>query len=119
MAKIHNIDSKSIDFVLAFTQDYLTIPVYTELTAGVIPIGETDFNRRCYVLRLNKSPYGIKCSRHNWFEKLHTGLTDRHFVQIQIYKYVFYRYGCIILTYVDDCIIIEKSMTIVDSAQRG
>ena len=42
-------------------------------------------------------------------------MTDRHFVQSQIEKCVFYRYGYVILTYVDDCIIIGKSMKIVDS----
>ena len=42
-------------------------------------------------------------------------MTDRHFVQSQIDKCVFYRDGCVILTYLDDCIIIDKSMEIVDS----
>ena len=42
-------------------------------------------------------------------------MTDRHFVQSQIDKCVFYIYRCFILIYVDDCIIIGKSMKIVDS----
>ena len=67
------------------------------------------------MLRLNKYLYGIKYSGHSWFEKLRSGLTDRHIVQSQVEKCVFYRYGCIILTYVDDYIIIGKIMTIVDS----
>ena len=52
---------------------------------------------------------------HNWFEKLRSDLVDRDFTQSQVDKYVFYRDGCMILTYVDDCIIIGKSMAIVDS----
>ena len=79
VAKIYKLDSKSIDFVLAFHQADLLIPVYTELPAGVTPIDEIDSNRRRYVLRLNKSLYGIKSSEHNWFEKLRSGLTDRYF----------------------------------------
>ena len=47
VAKIYNIYSKSIDFVLAFPQDNLPFPVFVELPAGVIPIDETDSNRRC------------------------------------------------------------------------
>ena len=86
-----------------------------ELPAGVNPINETDYNIRRYVLRLNKFLYDIKSSWHNWFEKLRSGLTDKNFVQIQVEKCVFYGYGCIILTYVDDCIIVGKSMEIVDS----
>ena len=60
VAKIHKLDSKSIDFVLAFPQADLPIPVYIELPAGVTPIDETDANHRQYVLRLNKSLYGLK-----------------------------------------------------------
>ena len=119
VAKIYKLDSKSIDFVLAFHQADLLIPVYTELPAGVTPIDEIDSNRRRYVLRLNKSLYGIKSSGHYWFEKLLSGLTDRHFVQSQIDKCVFYSNGCVILTYVDDCIIIGKSMEIVDSVIKS
>jgi hypothetical protein len=67
------------------------------------------------VLRLNKSLYGLKQAGHNWFEKLKAGLIDRDFVQSQVDKCVFYRQDCIILTYVDDCIIVGKDMQIVDS----
>ena len=38
VAKIHKLDSKSIDFFLAFPQEDLLIPVYMELPAGVTPI---------------------------------------------------------------------------------
>ena len=116
LAKIHNLDSNIIEFFLAFPQSDLPIPVYMELPAGVTPINEVDSNRRRYVLRLNKSLYGLKSSRHTWFEKLRSGLTDRYFVQIQIYKCVFYRDGYVILTYVDDCIVVGKSTEIADSA---
>ena len=102
-------------FVLAFPQAYLPIPVYMELPAGVTTIDETYSNRQPYVLRLNKYLYGLKSSRHNWFENIRSGFTDRHFFQSQVDKCVSYRYGCIILTYLYDCIIIGKSMAIVDS----
>ena len=91
VAKIHNLDSKSINIVLAFPKSYLPIPVYMELPSGLTTIDETDSNRRHYISRLNKSLYGIKSSRHNWFDKLSSGLTDRHFVQVQVDKCVFYR----------------------------
>ncbi len=34
VAKVHGLSSKSIDFVLAFPQDDLDVPVYIELPAG-------------------------------------------------------------------------------------
>ena len=89
VAKIHKLDSKSINFVLAFLQADLPIPVYMELPAGVTPIEKVESNRRRYVLRLNKPLYGLKSSRHNWFKKLRSGLTDRLFFQSQIDKCVF------------------------------
>ena len=78
VAKINNLDSKSINFVLAFPQADLPIPVCMELSAGITPIDEFDYNRQQYVLRLNKSLYGLKSSGHNWFKKIQSGLTDRH-----------------------------------------
>ena len=54
VAKIHDLQSKSIDFVLAFPQADLDVPVYMELPAGVNPINVTDKNQRRYVLKLNK-----------------------------------------------------------------
>ena len=115
VAKIHKLDSKSIDFVFAFPEVDLTITFYMELPVGVTLIDQADSNIQPCILRLNKSLYGLKYSGHNWFEKLRSGLTHRHFAQSQIEKCVFYRHECVILTYVNDCIIIGKSMEIIDS----
>ena len=70
VAKIHGLQSKSIDFVLAFPQADLDVPVYMELPVGINPIDVSNENRRCYVLKLNKSLYGLKQAGYNWFEKL-------------------------------------------------
>ena len=67
------------------------------------------------MLRLNKSLYGHKQAGHNWFEKLRNGLTDRGFLQSQVNPCVFFKDECIVLAYVDDCIILGKHMHIVDS----
>ncbi len=108
IAKIHGLSSKSIDFVLAFPQADLEIPVFMELPIGF----DTPDNkeRRFYVLKLNKSLYGLKQAGYNWFAKLSNGLQDQGFVQSSIDSCVFFGPGCIVLTYVDDCIIIGDSM---------
>ena len=90
-----------------------------ELPSGVVPADDIDENRRRYVLRLNKSLYGLKQAGHNWFEKLRTGLLYRGFIQNQVDKCVFLRDVCIIVTYVDDCIIIGRNMPQVDSVIKS
>jgi hypothetical protein len=93
----------------------LDVPVYLELPAGVNSTNVSDGDRRKYVLKLNKSLYGLKQAGYNWFEKLREGLITRDLIQSQVDKYVFYRKDCIIFTYVDDCIILGKDMAIVDA----
>ena len=113
--KLHKLNLKSIDFVLAFPQADLDVPVYMELPAGVTPIKVNNADRKQYVLWLNKSLYGLKQAGHNWFEKLRKGLKDRGFIQSQVDPCVFYKEEYIVLTYVDDCIILGKQMHMVDS----
>ncbi len=108
MQKIHGLSSKSIDFLLAFPQADLEILVFMDLPIGF----DTPDNeeRRFYVLKLNKSLYGLKQAGYNWFAKLSNGLQDQGFVQSSIDSCVFFGPGCIVLMYVGDCIIIGDSM---------
>ncbi len=88
IAKIHGLFSKSIDFVLGFPQADLDVPVYMKL-----PIGFDDPNSencKFYVLRLNKSLYGLKQAGYNWFAKLSNGLQNCRFVQSNIDPCVFF-----------------------------
>ncbi len=71
----------------------MEIPVYMELPIGFDALnGE---NRKFYVLRLNKSLYGLKQAGYNWFAKLSNGLQDRGFVQSNIDPCIFFGPGCI------------------------
>ena len=65
-------------FVLAFPQADLDVDIWMELPMGII-IGSHESESRGYVLKLKKSPYGLKQASLNWFEKLKQGLTDRGF----------------------------------------
>ncbi len=121
IAKIHSSSSKSIDFVLALPQADLEIPVYMELSISFkAPDGE---NCKTYVLKLNTSLYGLKQAWYNWFTKLSYGLQDRGFVQSNINLCIFFGHKCIILTYVDDCIIIgdthDRINVLIQSLHKG
>ncbi len=45
--------------MLAFPQEDLNVPVYMELPAGVNPANVLDIGHRRYILKLNKSLYGL------------------------------------------------------------
>ncbi len=107
--------------MLTFPQADLEIPVYMELPIGFdAPNG---VNRKINMLRLNKSLYGLKQAGYNWFAKLSNGLQDRRFLQSNIDPCLFFGPGCIILTYVDDCIIIgnmsDRINKLVQSLHEG
>jgi hypothetical protein len=113
VAKIHGLPSKSIDFVLAFPQADLEVPVYMELPLGFD--APENGSQKLYVLCLNKSLYGLKQAGYNWFAKLHNGFIDCGFTQSNIDACVFFGKGCIVLTYVDDCIIVGDKMDRIES----
>ena len=59
IAHIHALNSKSIDFVLAFPQVDIDIDIWMELPEDMIPVGD-ESNSCLYILKLNKSLYGLK-----------------------------------------------------------
>jgi len=54
-----DLDPKAIDFVLAFPQAELDIPVYMEIPAGMELSGHGN-KSGTHVLKLKKSLYGLK-----------------------------------------------------------
>jgi hypothetical protein len=113
VTKICGLSLKSIDFVLAFPQADVEVPVFMELPLGFD--APDSQNWKHYVLWLNKSLYGLKQAGYNWFAKLSNGLEDRGFVPSSIDPCVFFGQGCIVLTYVDDWIIVGDSMHRIDA----
>ena len=110
VAKIHGLSSQSIDFVLAFPQaDLNRVNVFMQLPIIMEVEGEY-----AYVLKFNKSLYGLKQGSLNWFEHLRKGLEARDYVQSRVDPCVFLRADSIVLCYVDDCIIIAKENHIID-----
>jgi hypothetical protein len=122
IAHVHKLDSKSIDFVLAFPQADLDVDIWMELPRGMVP-DHDEANKHLYVLKLKKNLYGLKQASFNWFDKLKNGLMDRDFKPSKIDACLYYKKGMIVLTYVDDCIIIGDKMKEIDefvkSMQNG
>ena len=85
---IFNLKSRSIDFVLAFPQADLEIPVYMFL-----PVGMESEKGGQKVLRLNKTLYGLKQAAHNWFQKLDSALQAQNFMPSKIDHCVYFKRG--------------------------
>ncbi len=66
------------------------------------------------MLCLNKSLYGLKQAGYNRFAKLSNGLQDHGFVPSSVDPCVFFGKDCIVLMYVDDCIIVADSMNQIE-----
>jgi hypothetical protein len=96
LAQIYKLDSKAIDFVLAFPQAELDVGIWMYL-----PIGfqvDTENESKSYILKLSKSMYGLKQASLNWFEKLKQGLIDRRFHPSAINPCLYFKNGMIIIT---------------------
>ena len=66
------------------------------------------------VLKLKKSLYGLKQASLNWFEKLKQGLMNQEFTPSEINPCLYLKENMVLLTYVDNCIIISPSRNSID-----
>ena len=110
---MQDLPTTAIDFVLAFLQATLSADekIYMELPYGMEVPG---CERRDHVLKLKKNFYGLKKAGLNWFEYLKKGLEERGVHQSATDLCVFYRNDAILLTYVDNCIVLSKKSETVD-----
>ncbi len=108
LARINKLDLKAIDFVLAFPQAELDVDKWMYFTIGFQVDVENE--SKSYVLKLNKSLYGLKQTSLNWFEKLKQGIIDCRFHPSAMNPCLYFKKGMIIITCVDDCIIVNNSM---------
>ena len=101
---IHDLETRSIDFILAFPQAELDVDIFMELPYGF----DIDGSKR-FILKLNKNLYGLKNASHNFWMLLKSGLEARGYEkQSNADSCVFIGKDSIILVYVDDCIVISK-----------
>ncbi len=60
LSDVLHLDSHMIDFVLAFPQAGLDVPVYMCLPSGMVIKGLPDGHSKLYILKLRKSLYTLK-----------------------------------------------------------
>ena len=112
LSELAGLESKTIDFVLAFPQAELDVPVYMELPIGM-EVSGAEGDRRQHALCLKKSLYGLKQASANWHSMLKTGLELRAFKESVADPCVFIKQSKEGDTHVTD-LIINKSGTRTD-----
>jgi histone deacetylase 1/2 len=82
-------------------------------------IGEGVKNTdKTYVLRLRKNMYGLKQAGNNWYKHLMDDLLQHGFRQSRVDKCLFIRHDCILLLYVDDCLLFSPSAATLASVTQ-
>jgi hypothetical protein len=123
LSLLNGFKTRQVDFVQAFTQAPLDCPIFMEVPAGFCIVdgklsfsGEANRNiDKDYVLRLTKNMYGLKQAGRNWYQGLHDELLTIGFKQSKVDKCLFICSGCIIVAYVDDCLLFSKDNSILDN----
>lgn len=73
IASIHQLETRLVDFLLAFLQANLDVNIFMKL-----PMGMEISGGGSYIPKLNKSLYGIKQASTKWFEHLKGNLECDH-----------------------------------------
>ena len=105
LSKLHNLRTKSVDFVQVYPQAKIKSEIYLRNPAGVV----LDQEGGDAALKLLKTLYGLKDAGLTWFEHLSNGLNDTGVVSTDSDPCVFVKGTYIIILYVDDCIILSRT----------
>jgi hypothetical protein len=109
MAATLNLKTTQIDFSNAFVQADLNESVYIELPTGFRSPTGGD-----YILKLNKSLYGLCQAPKSWFDKLSMELRGLGFVPSPHDPCMFLHPKMIVLVYCDDCLMFARDQSNVD-----
>ncbi len=123
LSSIMDLKTRQVDYTQAFPQAKLDEPVFIKVPQGwyVNEVGtlcqhaDPKFNDTKHYLQLKKNLYGCKQAARNWYKHLTEGLLSEGFTQSKVDCCLFLRHDCIIVVYVDDCLIFTPSNTIIDT----
>ena len=106
----HDLVTTSIDFKNAFVQSSLPEPIYVEFPHGY-SAGKDK------ILEVTKSLYGDKRAPQLWYKhiKSHLESAELGFKVAESDHCLFLRKDCILVLYVDDCILVAKDQQTIDN----
>ena len=110
IAKLHNLHTKSVDFVRAYLQAAIKSYICLRPPCGALLNDNGD-----KVLKLLKNLYGLKGAVQTWFEHLTDGFSSMGCMATPSDLCIFTKGTNIIILYVDDFIIMFKTKEEVDA----
>ena len=105
LAKLHNLHTKSVDFIQAYPQAAIKSSIFLCPPDSVI----LNDKNGTLVLKLLNNLYGLKKAGRTWFEHLINELFSMIFVGTSNDPCIFTKGINIIILYVDDCIIMSRT----------
>jgi hypothetical protein len=123
LSLLSGLKSHQVDYVSDYTQAPLHCELFMNIPPGfivgnnklVFTSSSTKGNSTDYVLRLKKNVYGLCQAGNNWFHELKTSLLALGFSQSNNDTCLFICNNCLIIVYVDGCLLFAKTDAISDS----
>ena len=110
---VHRWHSRQVDFVLAYPQADIDIPLYMKMPHGIKVQGK---GKKTHVLKLEKNLYGAKQAGKVWHDHLTNKLKSIGFIPSKCDPCLYYRNHVMFFFYVDDGIFISKHPQDVEAA---
>eukprot|EP00957_Ditylum_brightwellii_P077210 5867383-Ditylum_brightwellii.AAC.1 len=101
MSKLHNLHTRSINFVLAYPQAEVKLVIYLHPPIGII----LNTNGEDVVFKLRKNLYGLNDTGRTWWEHMSEGPEKIEFKQCNADQFVWIKDGIMVVVCVDDCLI--------------
>jgi hypothetical protein len=125
LSLLSGLTSHQVDYVSAYTQAPLDCDLYMNIPVGFIMQNDQLILMRSstkgyssdFVLCIKKNMYGLCQAGNNWFDTLKQSLIKRGFIQstLDLCFCLFIRANCLIVFYIDDCLLFTKSDAVLDS----
>ena len=111
LSAVHQLESRSIDFTLAYPQALVKTNIYLHSPRG----NKINRHGKDTVLKLIRNLHGLKDASKTWFEHCSEAFQKMGYVPSNVNTCVFLRNDSIIICYVDDVLIFSKSNEVINS----
>jgi hypothetical protein len=116
-----------VDYTQAFLQAELHEPVFMRLPQGwhldndgrLQPHSDPTHNDNSHFIQLRRNLYGCKQAARNWFQHLNQGLLSQGFHQSKTDTSLYLHNDCIMVVYMDDCLIFAKDDNTIDELVKN